>query len=158
MLRYTLIPVLILLGGCQFWIAGHNTDMTAYVTGGGTADPLAGTTVYKFDIVGTGINCSGTSWPNRQRRSAQEPEAFTQITCSDGRTGKGESKLVTADTGKSKGTDSCGNTFVFDFSVNKHFIDEKEVEYRDKVKQGGGYWNDKCIASTDAPAHTDPLI
>ena len=149
---------LILLGGCQFWIAGHSSDKTVVVTGGGTADHLAGTTVFHMEIVGTGISCKGTSWPNRQRRSSQEPEAFTKLTCNDGRTSKGESKMITADTGRSKGTDSCGNTYVFDFSVNKIFIDEKQQEYTELVKRGGSYWNDKCIASTDAPKHTDPLM
>ncbi len=158
MTRFLIVPFLILLGGCQFWIAGHSADMSAYVTGGGTADPLAGTTVFKFEIIDTGVICNGTSWPNSQRRSYQDPEAFTQITCNDGRTGKGESRMVTAETGASKGTDSCGNKFVFDFSANQFLIQEKQEEYRDKIKKSGDFWNDKCVASTDAPKHSDPLM
>ena len=109
-------------------------------------------------IDGTDVVCNGTSWPNHQRRSGQEPEGWTKLTCNDGRTGKGDSTRTTPDTGGANGKDNCGNIFVFDYSLNKDFIDGKEAEYRKMVKRGGSYWNDKCIASTDAPIHSDPLL
>ena len=158
MAKYFLIPVIVFLSGCQFWIAGHSVDKRALVIGTGTADPAAGTTVYTMEIVGANIICKVTSSPNRQRRSALEPEAWTELTCDDGRTGKGESTRTTLDTGVSKGTDSCGNMFVFDYSINQDFIAQKEAEYRAMVKRNGGFWNDKCVASTDAPKHSDPLL
>jgi len=145
---------ILLLGGCQFWLAGHTADYGLVLHGEGTADPMAGTTRYTFIIEGTGIKCTGSSVkkPGTQNRS------LNTITCDDGRTAKGESWLISMDTGAGAGTDSCGNKVLTAFSANKSYVDDKLAEFRAKVKASPNAGNDKCTSSMGIPPHNDPLI
>ena len=147
-------PMLALLAGCQFWIAGHSDDKSMVVLGEGKADPATGTTKFNLQIDGTDVKCTGDSRPKRDGSQV----ADVDITCDDGRTAHGETKLITMDTGDGNGSDSCGNSYYMYFSTNKFTIDSKLKEYRKLVAESGNQGNDKCNAAGDIPPHTDPLI
>lgn len=153
MKKFGLVAIL-LLGGCQFWIAGHSADYGMMLIGEGTADPLAGTTRYTFTIEGTGVKCTGTS----VKKPGAPQRAINTIKCDDGRTGTGESWLISMDTGAGEGTDSCGNKVLTMFSANKSYIDEKLAEIRAKVKASPNAGSDKCASTMEIPPHNDPLI
>lgn len=148
------VAMLLLLGGCQFWIAGRTVDNSMVLIGEGTADPMAGTTRYTFTIEGTGVKCTGRSAP----KPGTNNRAIHTIKCDDGRTAKGESWLISMDTGEGEGTDSCGNKVITAFSVNKSYVDEKLAEFRAKVKASPNAGNDKCASSMEIPPHNDPLV
>ncbi len=152
--RKLAIVSVLMLGGCQIWIAGHTDDNGLVVQGTGTANPPARTSKFTLTIDGSPAKCDGNSHANPD--GSRTDVVF--INCDDGRKGEGTSHVVSADTGEGTGTDNCGNKYYLMFSINQEFIQGKLAEYRKASKASGNAGNDKCEAPGRLPPHTDPLI
>ncbi len=109
-----------------------------------------------MQIEGSDVVCKGTSKP-LEKPGDNRNWASTELTCNDGRVGKGETVLGGMEWGTGTGTDTCGNEFLFYFHINQYVVERKLEEYR-RQRQSNSGAGDLCLASGDAPPHRDPLI
>ncbi len=117
--RYlTIAAATVLLGGCvKTYIVGHTDDWSDYMTGTGSADPLAGTGHAEISFAKLGTRCAGGF------RDYQPGKARGEVLCDDQRVIKTESWAVSLSAGKGFGIDQLGHRGSFEF-----FTDEGEYQ------------------------------
>ncbi len=118
-LRCLLLSVAaLLLGGCvKTYIVGHTDDWSDYMTGTGSADPLAGTGHAEINFTKLGTRCAGGF------RDYQPGKARGEVLCDDQRVIKTESWAISLSAGKGFGVDQLGHRGTFEF-----FTDQGEYE------------------------------
>jgi hypothetical protein len=153
-IQFFTLAGLLLLGACNFWIAGHSNDFGMILSGEGVANPADGTTAFTMRADGVEGSCKGSSKPLEKGDGRRW--ASIEISCTDGRTAKGESVLGGMEWGTGTGIDSCGNEFETYFNIHQYYVTQKLEEFRRMAKNHSGGF-DRCQASGDAPPHRDPL-
>lgn len=123
--RCLLIAAALLLGGCvKTYIIGHTDDWSDYMTGTGSADPLAGTGHAEISFAKLGTRCAGSF------RDYQPGKARGEVVCDDQRVIKTESWAISLSAGKGFGIDQLGHRGSFEF-----FTDQADYERElDKVR------------------------
>jgi hypothetical protein len=146
------------LGGCKYWMAGHNVDYSLIVTGEGIINTADHTSTYEFTIDGSNVKCSGKTVPTLHKPEIVGSTSRAEASCSDGRKGTGELLVTSMEGGTGTGTDDCGNTIQLVWGINEYNVQRSLEAFRRTRNDRKVAAADKCDATDDAPPHRDPLI
>ena len=146
-LRMGCVAVVILLGGCKLYMAGHTADYGLITTGTGDFDMATVTMPFHMAYDGLGVTCTGTS----HERKDGVKGLTGGFTCSDGRTGTGKSQLVGTDSGTGYFEDSCGNYLQYIWGMDESRIQQELARLRGLRKSVTPAATDKCAQVPSPP-------
>lgn len=126
----TLAAATLLLGGCvKTYIVGHTDDWSDYMTGTGSADPLAGTGHAEISFAKLGTRCAGGF------RDYQPGKARGEVVCDDQRVIKTESWAISLSAGKGYGIDQLGHRGSFEFYTDEGEYQRELAKVRAEVER-----------------------
>ena len=145
---------------------GHSSDMSQLVAGEGIINPGQGTIAFdaKFPAVGKSqglpFTCSGKVETHYRSRvfGGVGSKLRGPFTCTDGRKGVANIKIVEVGECTGSGKDECGNVFNIYCAIDEETIEELREKYIEKINTSGREFVDKCELQGEAPEHYDPII
>lgn len=153
-----LAALAVALGGCKYWMAGHNADYSLILSGEGFINTADDTSTYEFTIDGSNVKCSGKTVVVDKKPEIVGTRGKAETSCSDGRKGTGELLITSLEGGTGSGTDDCGNAVRLVWGINEHNVRRSLEGFRRARTDRNVVPADKCDASDDVPPHRDPLI
>ncbi len=125
-----LIAAALLLGGCvKVFIVGHTDDWSDYMTGTGSADPLAGRGEAEIRFAKLGSRCTGKFTDYAPGKSRGE------LQCDDQRVIKTDSRAVSMSQGKGYGIDQWGHRGEFEFFTDAGDYERELASVRTEVER-----------------------
>ena len=151
--KILLCVALLILGGCKIYMSGHSPDYSMIVRGIGDLDVSSDIMVFQVVYEGLDITCAGKSRGRTDGTQGHEGG----YKCSDGRSGGGKSMVTHMEGGTGAITDSCGNTFVYVWGINRRAIAAAGETYRQRRPGKSAVVADKCYVPKVTPAPTEQV-